>query len=597
MRSFSEGFLLPESAPVVIEPTSATPPAAINTTADSAKQGGDVEEAAFFIRRVRSFDEAVPPAAPMEGAAGEGKWVWPWGELPSKSNASQAAAVTVNSKALRPPSGTENDSTEILGATDVAAAAVPDGESNLTTGSINYEDISDFPMLASRCAEILAGPSSPSNPSELRTTLLLHRCAYSIEELIASGGDSTTYSNLVFVYNDTLLTGAVVAHFLSMSSESNQISPIEWDSYVPNTIAAIQAESASRPHWLGRKVSSWGVMEERKTWKDEDGSNLHVCFNEDLWDDDGTDEESFSLNEVLATEISPEPALGDLYDSDTDSYSIEDSVVTSTRSARYRYRKSLIPSQEQLKSLPLVAGENSLSFELEGHVSLSAKIFLWPQNARVIVSGTRCRKSEYNVFSFTSVLFLDVEGIVLTADRKSWGGLLASSLTTPNPSAIELLAKLHTKGYRVLFFLSKSLSMIEMQRLRHTLRGSAGPILRSPDSLVRAFGDGSSEIFKAAALRGIRSLFPSHHCPFYAAFCCKEADAEVCARSAIPESRVYHMSNKGLLLSLHRVEFRSFGSLLEEANVLFPSPHPRAPSVDESFNDFQYWRRPLYLIE
>lgn len=84
-----------------------------------------------------------------------------------------------------------------------------------------------------------------------------------------------------------------------------------------------------------------------------------------------------SIGNVSHDEILPGPASGDLYDSDSDSYSRSGSRAQSMDEAasytsadsdtdiharRYRYRRSLVPSKEQLKKLDLVDDRNEISF-------------------------------------------------------------------------------------------------------------------------------------------------------------------------------------------------------------------------------------------
>jgi phosphatidate phosphatase PAH1 len=74
------------------------------------------------------------------------------------------------------------------------------------------------------------------------------------------------------------------------------------------------------------------------------------------------------------------------------------------------------------------------------------------------------------------------------------------------------------RGYRIVYFSSKP------QRESFSPQIPAGPILCSPDSLVRFVGGQSSEAFKAAALRGVKLLFPQEHTPLYAGFCAKVSE-------------------------------------------------------------------------
>ena len=78
--------------------------------------------------------------------------------------------------------------------------------------------------------------------------------------------------------------------------------------------------------------------------------------------------EDAELSLLSLDDISPEPARGDIYDSDTDSYhslSLEEGESGIAGIKKYRYRKSLVPTQEHLLGLDLKDGENEIVFQLE----------------------------------------------------------------------------------------------------------------------------------------------------------------------------------------------------------------------------------------
>ncbi len=54
-------------------------------------------------------------------------------------------------------------------------------------------------------------------------------------------------------------------------------------------------------------------------------------------------------------------------------------------------------------------------------------------------------------------------------------------------------------------------------------------------------------VFKAAALQGIRNLFPSHSNPFYAAFGSTQCDIMAYTRCDIPEGRIYMIQHDSTL--------------------------------------------------
>jgi hypothetical protein len=97
-------------------------------------------------------------------------------------------------------------------------------------------------------------------------------------------------------------------------------------------------------------------------------SLIENVFDCDDVDTEGESIEDSELSLLSIEEISPEPARGDIYDSDTDSYhslSLEDGEFGVSGARKYRYRKSLVPTQEHLLGLNLKDGENEVVFQLE----------------------------------------------------------------------------------------------------------------------------------------------------------------------------------------------------------------------------------------
>ena len=225
-----------------------------------------------------------------------------------------------------------------------------------------------------------------------------------------------------------------------------------------------------------------------------------------------TDDERLSLQDIPMDEISPEPAGSDFYDSDTESFlslSVEDGDTASVNSAggsqreygrKYRYRKVLVPSQDQLQSLQLLDGENEVAFDLPGcPPPLRTQLFVWPPDARVVI--------------------IDIEGAITAVQKGGlgWGGFLGGSSRTSalHDGVVKLLNNIHKNGYRILYIAQtqtnssgvaaySTLSTKEhLAKVVAGLEGKLppGPVIKSPDSLVRAFGAERTDVFKAAALR------------------------------------------------------------------------------------------------
>ena len=232
----------------------------------------------------------------------------------------------------------------------------------------------------------------------------------------------------------------------------------------------------------------------------------------ELEGDGDTDQEqdTLSLHDIPLDQISPEPAGGDFYDSDTESYrslSLDDgeSGKSSARGAavKYRYRRVLVPSQEQLQSLDLQDGENDISFELQqqeikGAYSNSSaaaplrnQVFVWPYDAKIVI--------------------IDIEGAITTISKggKGWGmgGFLSAPRSALHNGVAKLLTNIHKNGYHILYIAqSTSNALNTKDHLAKLSAGSSvklppGPVFQSPDSLIRAFGASRTDLFKTAALR------------------------------------------------------------------------------------------------
>jgi hypothetical protein len=168
------------------------------------------------------------------------------------------------------------------------------------------------------------------------------------------------------------------------------------------------------------------------------------------------DDDTLSFHEVDEEEISPDPANGDFYESDSDSYrsmplslddhsdhigedTTESGGHRSRRYRRYRYRRSLMPSRAQIDQLALRTEENDLLFVLSPTVSLAAQLYLWPSTARIVV--------------------VDLETFVFKPVPQP-NGLSSLWFTTPSKrqvaddDAVRLLQAIAQQGYRLLYFAS-----------------------------------------------------------------------------------------------------------------------------------------------
>jgi phosphatidate phosphatase LPIN len=299
--------------------------------------------------------------------------------------------------------------------------------------------------------------------------------------------------------------------------------------------------------------------------------------------DEDTDQEFVSLQDISLEDISPEPARGEMYDSDTDSYtslSLEDgeSGPGGIRIKKYLYQKSLVPTQEQLQGLKLKDGVNEVVFELDGCEPLHSQLFVWPETCKVVVT--------------------DIEGALAVTKAGVLGFFQSHSL---HDGAKDMLKVIERNGYQILYMANieggGDTKQLVTQLSGAGLHLPAGPVFKSPDSLIRAFGTERTDIFKAAALRGVRSLFPANHNPFYAAFGTSPSDRAAFSRCEVPEGRIFIVNKKGELMSQNKAFKTSFQDLCVSVEQHFPDLNGTHNRTQDSFNNMQFWKVPLPTID
>lgn len=311
------------------------------------------------------------------------------------------------------------------------------------------------------------------------------------------------------------------------------------------------------------------------------------------------------VSEIPFDAISPEPPTGDFYDSDTDSYlSLEEGDGDNLH--RYKYRKTLVPPQDSLRMLDLRDGENDIQFEMEGCPSVSARIFVWSERSRIVV--------------------IDIEGGIATTKSSSGGlfGMFSGSTTTVvHDGVARLLRQLSANGYQLLYIGSKGFgdhcSRAQLARVNGLLQAEgshgplpSGPVFCSPESLLERGGD-RPDLFKASALRGLKSLFPPAHSPYSAAFCTRIHDTVIFSRYGLTEGRTFVVDPSGEVSSVNRTFKRTFAELCDTVDFMFPplsneslqsssASHGAAGTSfscctsDEGYNDFAFWRPPPPII-
>ncbi|KAG9324351.1 hypothetical protein KVV02_004946 [Mortierella alpina] len=281
---------------------------------------------------------------------------------------------------------------------------------------------------------------------------------------------------------------------------------------------------------------------------------------------------SLPINEGIAGSIS-------------DQYAGDPQPTHSVHKSSRRYAKTLRLTSEQLKSLSLKKGANTLTFSVtssyQGKAVCSAKLFLWDHDYQVVISdidGTITKS--------------DALGHIFTMAGKDW----------THSGVAKLYTDIVNNGYHILYLTSRAIGQADYTRkyLKNVEQNNYqlpdGPVIMSPDRLMTAFHREvimrKPEEFKMACLRDIRRVFGDRN-PFYAGFGNRITDALSYRSVNVPSSRIFTIDSGGEvkleLLSSYKSSYLALNDLVNE---IFPGKR-QAPE----FNDWNFWRAPLPSIE
>lgn len=265
------------------------------------------------------------------------------------------------------------------------------------------------------------------------------------------------------------------------------------------------------------------------------------------------------------------------------------SSVGSDNSPKLRPRKvvfvkSLRPTSEQLRSLHLKEGCNSVSYTIEsrlqGKQTISANIFLWKSSSRVVISDVD-----------GTITKSDALGIFLPMFGKDWS----------HRGIANLFSHIDRNGYRILFLSSRSIVQAHQTRkyLSHLKQGEellpAGPVLVSPSLLFRSLAREvvfrNPEEFKIAALRDFKNLFEPEVNPFFAGFGNKKTDQFAYLTVGVPEERIFIINSRSRISSLHR-EYESYEDVDTFVHQMFPPYREKSSSsiTTSEFNAWNFWK-------
>eukprot|EP00474_Spongospora_subterranea_P010119 CRZ10577.1 hypothetical protein [Spongospora subterranea] len=255
-----------------------------------------------------------------------------------------------------------------------------------------------------------------------------------------------------------------------------------------------------------------------------------------------------------------------------------------------RSRKTLRPTSEMLCSLPLHPGANVISFSVESSLQgtqiVEAYIYLWHESARIVISdvdGTITRS--------------DLLGNIMPLMGKDWSQYGVTSF----------FSNIAANGYHLLYLTSRAIGQANVTRAYlHSVRQGAvslpqGPVIMSPDSLMSSF---KREViyrrpqeFKIPALLDVVNLFPTGSSPFVAGFGNRDTDIESYIAVGVPPAMIFIIDPKGAIHRTKNVYRTSYMLLNDQVEHMFPPFHSRrARRASPSFNEFQFWRVPIYQL-
>uniref|UniRef100_A0A8C1H700 phosphatidate phosphatase n=1 Tax=Cyprinus carpio carpio TaxID=630221 RepID=A0A8C1H700_CYPCA len=253
------------------------------------------------------------------------------------------------------------------------------------------------------------------------------------------------------------------------------------------------------------------------------------------------------------------------------------------------YRKSLRLTSEQIESLNLREGANTVVFSVttqyQGTCRCEATIYLWSYDDKIIISdidGTITKS--------------DALGHILPQLGKDW----------THHGIAKLYHKIHQNGYKFLYCSARAIGMADITKgyLQWVNdRGTVlpkGPVLLAPSSLFSALHreviEKKPEVFKIACLTDIRDLFSPVTQPFYAAFGNRTNDAYAYKEVGVPETHIFTVNPRGeLIQEKTKGNKSSYSHLSELVDHVFPflCKDPVSSFDCPEFSHFSFWREPL----
>mmetsp|Transcript_41865 Transcript_41865/g.132003 ORF Transcript_41865/g.132003 Transcript_41865/m.132003 type:complete len:778 (-) Transcript_41865:51-2384(-) len=251
--------------------------------------------------------------------------------------------------------------------------------------------------------------------------------------------------------------------------------------------------------------------------------------------------------------------------------------------ARKYSKKTLTPTQEQLLSLPLRDGPNTVRFYLSEKASVppvTASIFLWTYKSKIVIS--------------------DVDGTITKSDLL---GHIAPAfgIQWAQKGVAQLLTRIHQNSYKILYLTARPIGQADATKSylqsvhENGVRLPIGPVITSPDGMIKAVHREvimrKPEEFKIECLSTLRKLFPLDSLPFYAGFGNRPTDVVSYQAVKIPDSRIMIINPQGEVhIPINQTRISSYDGLRELCDLMFPPVVEEREVTDEQFNAYNYWK-------
>ncbi|KAI9251190.1 Lipin/Ned1/Smp2-domain-containing protein [Sporodiniella umbellata] len=373
---------------------------------------------------------------------------------------------------------------------------------------------------------------------------------------------------LVFRYNERYYSaGKTGPLFASLSLYKEETNEEEEKKQISDSRESYQFGKGWR-QWLSR--SSVDAASEEKTKKEENPKN--------------EDEEQQTTTTFTTTTTTT--SVGWKADHTHPEEQSQEELVQFTQ--KKVYAKTLRLTSDQLKSLGLKSGANTISFSVssayQGTATCAAKIFYWKHNYNIVISdidGTITKS--------------DALGHVFTMIGKDW---------THNGIA-KLYTDISNNGYHFLYLTSRAIGQADYTRdylkkvVQEKYQLPDGPVIMSPDRLFTSFHREvimrKPEVFKMACLKDIQRLFGGRD-PFYAGFGNRITDARSYRSVSVPSSKIFTIDPYGdLKLELLCGFKSSYIHLNDLVDQMFPPVIANETNniVLNEYNDLNFWKSPL----